>query len=137
MSDDKNTQHRSDVDFQRPMRDLLLLMPHMQARQVEHEFVIDWASAEAQLLRQISSNAEVSMKTIQRGTAVIGQLLANSSPEIGLGEYSSDAIADLGWLIQEINDFSAIAYAFIVACNRYGEDYAPLEPPKRIPLARP
>ena len=132
-----NDTSQPNADLQRPMRDLLLLMPHMQARMVGNHWVIDWASAEGHLLLQISTNAEIALKTIQQGTAVIGRLLAHASPEIGCGEFSASEIEALGWLINEANDFSSVAFSIVVACNRYNADYLPPEVPKPIPPARP
>lgn len=134
--------HQSETDLAgdealRPLRDLILLLPHMQARGIGRgEFQIDWASAEPALLRQISTNADITMRTVNRGVAAIGRLIVAISPEVGTGEISADNIEALGWLIAEISDLAATAHQIAAACNRYTSDYAP-DKPTYIPTARP
>jgi hypothetical protein len=121
----------------RPLRDLVLLLPHMQARGIGRgEFQIDWASAEPALLRQISTNADITMRTVNRGVAAIGRLIVAISPEVGTGEIPADNIEALGWLLAEISDLAATAHQIAAACNRYTSDYAP-DKPTYIPTARP
>ena len=43
----------ADREPLRPLRDMILLLPHINARQVGSEFVLDWESAEPDLVRQI------------------------------------------------------------------------------------
>ena len=134
--------HQSETDLAgdealRPLRDLILLLPHMQARGIGRgEFQIDWASAEPALLRQISTNADITMRTVNRGVAAIGRLIVAISPEVGTGEIPADNIEALGWLLAEISDLAATAHQIAAACNRYTSDYAP-DTPKYIPTARP
>lgn len=127
----------AEHESQRPLRDLILLLPHMQARGIgSGEFQIDWGSAEPALLHQISTNADITMRTVNRGVAAIGRLMVAISPEIGTGEIPADNIEALGWLLAEIADLAATAHQIAAACNRYTSDYAP-ETPKYIPTARP
>lgn len=136
------TDHQSETDLAgdealRPLRDLVLLLPHMQARGIGRgEFQIDWASAEPALLRQISTNADITMRTVNRGVAAIGRLIVAISPEVGTGEIPADNIEALGWLLAEISDLAATAHQIAAACNRYTSDYAP-DTPTYIPTARP
>ena len=122
-------EFRSD----RPLRDLLLLMPLLSVSDLND---IDYNAADPALLIQIAANAELSMRTLHRGTAAIGRLLVAVSPEIGTGEFSADAMESVGWLLVELGDLAATAQCLSVACNRYTADYAPVAPKYFIP-ARP
>ena len=111
-----------EVVSDRPLRDLLLLMPLLP---VSDRGEIDYNAAEPALLTQIGSNADLSMRTLYRGTAAIGRLLVAVSPEIGTGEFSADAMESIGWLLAEIGDLAATAQCLSVACHRYTDDYVP------------
>ena len=117
----------------RPLRDLLLLMPHLQVRT---EYNIDYESCESALLYQIGTNADITMRTVHRGIAAIGRLLVYTSPEIGTGEFSADSTEALGELLAELGDLAATAHAIATSCQRFNSDYSP-ETPKHIPNARP
>jgi len=117
----------------RPIRDLVLLLPLLPIR---GNGEIDYAGAEPALLSQIGANANITMRTIHLGTAAIGRLLVNMSPEIGLGEFSAESMAALGWLLSELGDLAATAHLLAAACQRHTADYAP-KTPKHIPNARP
>lgn len=123
----------TDAEARRPLRDLILLLPHLQVRTGCN---IDYASAEPALLLQISTNCEIAMRTIHRGTAAIGRLMVQISPEVGTGELPADYIEALGWLISEISDVAAVAHSISASCQRYTADYVP-GTPKVIPNARP
>lgn len=111
-----------DVGSDRPLRDLLLLMPLLS---VSDRGEIDYNAATPDLLVQIGANADLSMRTLHRGTAAIGRLLVAVSPEIGTGEFSADAMESIGWLLAEIGDLALTAQCLSVACHRYTADYAP------------
>ena len=117
-SDGKFVEGSSD----RPLRDLLLLMPLLP---VSDRNDIDYNAADPALLKQIAANADLSMRTLHRGTAAIGRLLVAVSPEIGTGEFSANAMESVGWLLSEIADLAATAQCLSVACHRYTADYAP------------
>lgn len=127
----------AEHESQRPLRDLVLLLPHMQARRVGGEFHIDWQSAAPELLIQIGRNAEITQRTVNRGVAAIGRLLVGVSPEVGLGEISADCIESLGWLLGELGDLGCTANEILTACQRYTSDYSPDEPLEFTPTARP
>lgn len=120
-------------DARRPLRDLVLLLPHLQVRPGLN---VDYESAEPAMLFQIGTNAEITMRTIHRGTAAIGRLLVHVSPELGTGEISADSVEALGWLICEISDLAAVAHCIATSCRRYTADYSP-ETPKTVPNTRP
>jgi len=124
---------RTEGEADRPLRDLLLLMPHLP---LGPDFNIDYAGAEPALLSQIGAHADLTMRTLHRGTAAIGQLLVYVSPEIGTGEFSADAMEGLGWLLAEMGDLAATAHLIAASCQRFTADYSP-RTPKRIPCARP
>lgn len=111
-----------EVISDRPLRDLLLLMPLLP---VSDQGEIDYNAASPALLMQLGANADLSMRTLHRGTAAIGRLLAAVSPEIGTGEFSADAMESIGWLLAEIGDLAATAQCLSVACHRYTADYTP------------
>ena len=117
----------------RPTRDLLLLLPYLPVR---GNGEIDYAGAETAVLCQIGANASITMRTIHLGTAAIGRLLVNMSPEIGLGEFSAESMSAIGWLLSELGDLAATAHLLAAACQRHTADYAPTTP-KYIPNARP
>lgn len=132
------TGHQFDADLsaaevRRPLRDLMLSLPHLQVRT---EFYIDYESAEPALLDQIGTNADITMRTIHRGTAAIGRLLVAVSPEVGTGELPADCMEALGWLLAEMGDLAATAHNLAAGCQRFTADYAP-RTPKHIPNARP
>lgn len=122
-----------DVGSDRPLRDLLLLMPLLS---VSDRGEIDYNAATPDLLVQIGANADLSMRTLHRGTASIGRLLVAVSPEIGTGEFSAATVESLGWLLVELGDLASTAQCLSVACHRYTADYVP-ETPKYIAPARP
>ncbi len=111
-----------EVVSDRPLQDLLLLMPLLP---VNDRGEIDYNAAAPELLNQIGANADLTMRTLHRGTAAIGRLLVTVSPEIGTGEFSADAMESIGWLLAEIGDLAATAQCLSVACHRYTADYAP------------
>ena len=110
------------VTSERPLRDLLLLMPLLP---VSDRGDIDYNEADPEVLKQLAANADLSMSVLNRGTAAIGRLLVAVSPEIGTGEFSADAMESVGWLISELADLAAAAQCLSVACHRYTADYAP------------
>lgn len=120
------------TEFGRPLRDLLLLMPHLQVRTEN----IDYESAEPALLHQIGTNAEIAMRTINRGTAAIGRLLVAVSPEVGTGELPADCMEAIGWLLAEMGDLAATCHSIAASCQRCNADYNP-RTSKHIPNARP
>ena len=111
-----------EVVSDRPLRDLLLLMPHLP---VSDRGEIDYNAAAPELLNQIGANADLTMRTLHRGTAAIGRLLVTISPETGTGEFSADGMESVGWLISEFADLAVTAQCLSVACHRYTSDYAP------------
>ena len=111
-----------EIVSDRPLRDLLLLMPLVP---VSDRGEIDYNAASPALLKQLGANADLSMRTLHRGTAAIGRLLVAVSPEIGTGEFSADAMESVGWLLSEIADLGATAQCLSVACHRYTADYDP------------
>ncbi len=126
----------ADREPMRPLRDMILLLPHINARQVGSEFVLDWESAEPALVRQIGRNAEITMRTVNRGLSAIGRLMVNISPEMALGEIPADTIEAIGWLISEVSDAGATAHAIYASCQRYTADYSP-PAPKHFPTTKP
>lgn len=123
----------ADDEMRRPLRDLILLMPHLQVRS---EFNIDYESAEPALLHQIGANATVTLRTIHRGTSAIGRLLVAVSPEVGTGELPADCMEAIGWLLTEMGDLATTAHAIATSCQRHTVDYSP-RTLKTIPNARP
>ena len=111
-----------EIVSDRPLRDLLLLMPLLP---VSDRGEIDYNAAAPELLNQIGANADLTMRTLHRGTAAIGRLLVTISPEIGTGEFSADGMESVGWLISELADLAVTAQCLSVACHRYTSDYAP------------
>ena len=121
MSSDSNGAFEQFVS-DRPLRDLLWLMPLLP---VSDRGEIVYNAASPALLKQLGANADLSMRTLHRGTAAIGRLLVAVSPEIGTGALSADAMEAIGWLLAEIGDLAATAQCLSVACHRYTADYAP------------
>jgi hypothetical protein len=112
---------------------LILLLPHLQVRTGKN---LDYESAEPALLHQIETNADITMRTVHRGTAAIGRLLVGISPEMGTGEIDAESIASLGWLLAELGDLAATAHSIAASCARYTSDYSP-GTPKHIGNVRP
>jgi hypothetical protein len=123
----------SACEARRPLRDLMLSLPHLNVRL---EYHLDYESAEPALLYQIGTNADITMRTIHRGTAAIGRLLVAVSPECGTGELPADCIEALGFLLAEMGDLAVTAHSLSAGCQRYVSDYVP-RTPKHIPTARP
>jgi hypothetical protein len=116
-----------------PMRDLLLLMPHLPIR---GKCEIDYEAADADLLVDIAQQAETTLRTVHRGTSAIGELLVYVSPEVETGELPANTIEALGWLLAELGDLAATAHLLMAGCLHYTSDYAPRRA-KHIPPARP
>ena len=123
----------SACDAQRPLRDLMLSLPHLQVRL---EFQLDYESAEPALLYQIATNADMTMRTIHRGTAAIGRLLFAVSTDVGRDGLPAEDVAAIGTLLAALGDLAATAHTLSAGCNRYISDYAP-KTPKHIPTVRP
>ncbi|MBK8892532.1 MAG: hypothetical protein IPN64_00280 [Propionivibrio sp.] len=136
MTSDENNVAIAEPESLRPLRDMILLLPHINARAVGKEYVLDWESAEPDLVRQIGRNAEITMRTVNRGLAAIGRLMVNISPEMALGEIPADTIEAIGWLISETSDAGATAHAIYASCQRYTADYSP-PAPKHFPTTKP
>ena len=132
MSND-STGSLVDAGSDRPLRDLLLLMPLLN---VGNRGDLDYEASDPGLLKQVAANADLSMRTLHRGTAAIGRLLVAVSPEIGTGEFSAATMESLGWLLVELGDLASTAQCLSVVCHRYTADYVP-ETPKYIAPARP
>lgn len=123
----------ADAEVRRPLRDLILLLPHLQVRT---GFNLDYESAEPALLHQIGTNADITMRTVHRGVAAIGRLLVGIAPEVGTGEIDADSMESLGWLLAELGDLAATAHSIAASCQRYNADYSP-GTPKHIGNVRP
>lgn len=136
MSADEVDVGSADSEPLRPLRDMILLLPHINARAVGTEFHLDWESAEPALLKSLLRSSETTMRTINRGVSAVGRLLVNVSPEIALGEFSADSIADLGWLLGELGDLACVSHQVMSACQRYTVDYSP-PAPKHFPTTKP
>lgn len=106
----------------RPIRDLLLQLPHLT---VTAEFEIDYLAANPELLLQIANNGDVAMRIVNLGISAIGILLANSAPEIETREISGDAAEAIGWLIGELGELAAVIHCIAAACRRSIVDYVP------------
>ncbi len=106
----------------RPIRDLLLQLPHLT---VTSEFEIDYAAANPALLLQLASSGDIAMRTIHQGLAAVGLLIAHSAPEMETREISGDAIEAIGWLIGELGEFAGVVHSIVAACRRSIVDYVP------------
>ena len=133
MSDEPLSRPLGEPQHSRPMRDLLLLMPHLP---MQGKGDIDYASADPDLLVDIAQQADTTLRTVHLGTAAIGELLAHVSPEIGTGEFPANTIEAIGWLLAELGDLAATAHLLLAGCKRFTSDYAPSRA-KHIPPARP
>lgn len=131
----ETTKHarQSGNQIPRPMRDLILQLPLLN---VTPTLEIDYPAADAALLVQVADNAETAMHVVQLGLSAVGQLLVRAAPEVEAGEISGDSIEALGWLMSELGDFSATAFALASACRRFTTDYAPYQV-RQVPGARP
>ena len=131
MLDEQN--ERKVTKAVRPMRDLLLLMPHLPIRD---GCEIDYEAADAPLLTEIARHAETTLRTVHLGTSALGELLVYASPEIGTGEFPANTIEALGWLLADLGDLAATVHLLMAGCQHYTSDYAP-QIAKHIPPARP
>ncbi|MBK7646687.1 MAG: hypothetical protein IPJ12_05885 [Betaproteobacteria bacterium] len=131
MLDEQN--ERKVTKAERPMRDLMLLMPHLPIRD---KCEIDYEAADADLLVDIARHAETTLRTVHLGTSAIGELLVYASPEIGTGEFPANTIEAIGWLLADLGDLAATAHLLMAGCQHYTSDYAPRKA-KHIPPARP
>lgn len=129
----KSDGKRTEVCADRPLRDLLLLLPLLPIRDGGE---IDYAAADPALLYQIGIQADITMRTVHRGITAIGRLMVYVSPEIGAGEFSANAMESLGWLLAELGDLATTAQCLASASHRYSADYAP-KTQKPITPARP
>lgn len=124
---------RNAEETPRPMRDLILQLPLLN---VTPSLEIDYPAADAALLVQVADNAESAMHVVQLGLSAVGQLLVRAAPEVEAGEISGNSIEALGWLMSELGDFSATAFALASACRRFTSDYAPYQS-RHVPGVRP
>lgn len=131
MSDEQT--ERKVTNTERPIRDLLLLMPHLPIR---NSCEIEYEAADADLLVDIARHAETTLRTVHLGTSAIGELLVYASPEIGTGEFPANTIEAIGWLLADLGDLAATAHLLMAGCEHCISDYAPLRV-KHIPPARP
>lgn len=131
MSDEQNERKVTNVE--RPICDLLLLMPFLPIRD---KCEIDYEAADADLLVDIARHAETILRTVHKGTSAIGELLVYVSPEIGTGEFPANTIEAIGWLLADLGDLAATAHLLIAGCQHYTSDYVPRRA-KHIPPARP
>lgn len=124
MTETMKRVRRTGDEVPRPMRDLILQLPLLN---VTPTLEIDYPAADAALLVQVADNAETAMHVVQLGLSAVGQLLVRAAPEVETGEISGDAIEALGWLMSELGEFSATAFALAFACRRFTHDYAPYQ----------
>jgi hypothetical protein len=133
MSDEPLNRPPTEPKHSRPIRDLLLLMPHLP---MLGRGDIDYATADPDLLVDIARQADTTLRTVHLGTAAIGELLAHASPEIGTGEFPANTIEAIGWLLAELGDVAATAHLLLAGCQRFTSDYAPRQA-KHVSPARP
>ena len=124
MTETMKRVRRTGDEVPRPMRDLILQLPLLN---VTPTLEIDYPAADAALLVQVADNAETAMHVVQLGLSAVGQLLVRAAPEVETGEISGDAIEALGWLMSELGEFSATAFALASACRRFTHDYSPYQ----------
>ena len=124
---------RNAEETPRPMRDLILQLPLLN---VTPSLEIDYPAADTELLAQIADNAETALHVVQLGLSAVGQLLVRAAPEVEAGEISKDSIEALGWLMSELGDFSATAFALASACRRFTSNFTPYQS-RYVPGARP
>ena len=133
MTETMKRVRRTGDEVPRPMRDLILQLPLLN---VTPTLEIDYPAADAALLVQVADNAETAMRVVQLGLSAVGQLLVRAAPEVEAGEISGDAIEALGWLMSELGEFSATAFALAAACRRFTTGYAHYQS-KPVSGARP
>lgn len=133
MSETIKRIRRTGQEIPRPMRDLILQLPLLNVTQT---LEIDYQAADPAVLAQVADNAETAMHVVQLGLSAVGQLLVRAAPEVETGEISGDSIEALGWLMSELGDFSATAFALAAACRRFITGYAPYQS-KPVSGARP
>ena len=133
MSETIKRIRRTGQDIPRPMRDLILQLPLLNVTQA---LEIDYQAADPALLAQVADNAETAMHVVQLGLSAVGQLLVRAAPEVETGEISGDSIEALGWLMSELNVFSATAFKLASACRHITTGYVPYQS-KPVSGARP
>jgi hypothetical protein len=106
----------------RPIHDLMLRLPALVALS---DGGIDFAASKPDLLVNIAVDAGHTMRTMHKGIAAIGHLLALASPEIETQECPGDVVESVGWLLNELSDLAAIADYLATTCRRYTHDYLP------------
>lgn len=124
MSETMRRAKRTTEEIPRPMRDLILQLPLLN---VTPSLEIDYPAADAALLAQVAHTAETAMHVVQLELSAVGQLLVRAAPVVEAGEISGDSIEALGWLMSELGDFSATAFALASVCRRFTSDYAPYQ----------
>jgi hypothetical protein len=105
-----------------PMRNLLLLLPHLP---VNDGLEIDYEAADPDLLVQLADNAETITRIMHMGISAVGQLLAHSASKINCGELAGDTVEALGWLLAELGEVADVAQCLAIACRKHTFDYTP------------
>ena len=124
MTETMKRVRRTGDEVPRPMRDLILQLPLLN---VTPTLEIDYPAADAALLVQVADNAETAMHVVQLGLSAVGRLVVRGAAEVESGEISGDAIEALGWLMSELGEFSATAFALASACRRFTRASAPYQ----------
>jgi len=115
-----------DADCDSSSRPVFELIRQLPRCQVSATGEIDYDASDPALMLRIGDNAAQVMATMHRGTAAIGLLLANASPEIETRSLSADVVADLGFLLAELADLAAQCDLIATSCRRATADYLPL-----------
>lgn len=106
----------------RPIHDLMLRLPALVAMS---DGGIDFAASKPELMANIAVDAANTMRTMHKGIAAIGHLLALASPEIETQEISGELVESVGWLLNELSDLAVVADYLATTCRRYTHGYSP------------
>lgn len=113
----------TSAQVQHPLRQIIRLLPGLPVNGQN----IDFPAADAYKLKELSEHLGTITAIAQNGLACLGQLLALASPEIEGGEFSSESIEALGWLLSELGDLAAWATVLNASCKQANVDFSPTE----------
>lgn len=128
----RDVQHARRRTPPRPLHDLLLLLPLLSAHTGSegsdaniHPPQVDWLASDPDLVVTIAQHAGSVARIAAHGVTAIGQLLAQSAPEIELADISGDVVEAIGRLLAELGELAAVCGYLEASARHATRDYEP------------
>ncbi|WER45121.1 hypothetical protein CupriaWKF_12465 [Cupriavidus sp. WKF15] len=83
----------------------------------------DYEAADPQILVRLADDAELTLWTMHRAVAAIGQLIVHAAPQIEVA--NGHPLEAIGWLLVDVGKFCVFAQDLAIHCRSHTYDYRP------------